>query len=63
MLSVLYWLTEYAIDRITNKKLDDFEIVHQKFIKIFEEEKVKIMLTNLPVMIPIMHDGWKSGAV
>jgi hypothetical protein len=63
MLSVPYWLTGCAIDGITNEKLREFEIVHQEFMKIFEEEEVKMMPTNPPAITPIMHDGWKSGAV
>ena len=57
MLSVPYWLTGYAINRITNEKLLEFEIVHWEFIDIFEEEEVKIILTNPPVITRIMHDG------
>jgi hypothetical protein len=63
MLSVPYWLTGCAIDGITNEKLREFEIVHQEFMKIFEEEEVKIMPTNPLAITPIMHNGWKSGAV
>src|SRR5438045_9067060 len=63
MLSVLYWLMGCSINGITNEKLHEFEIVHQEFMNIFEEEEVKIMPMNLPAITPIMQDGWKSGAV
>jgi hypothetical protein len=63
MLSVPYWLTGCAIDGITDEKLREFEIVHREFLNIFEEEEVKITLTKPPAITPILHDGWKSGAV
>jgi len=63
MLSIPYWLTGCAIDGITNEKLREFEMVHREFMNIFEEEEVKIKPTSRPVITPIMHDGWKSGAV
>jgi len=61
MLSVPYWLTGCAIDGITNEKLCEFEIVHQEFMNIFEEEEIK--MTPMPLITPIIYDGWKSGAV
>jgi hypothetical protein len=63
MFSVPYWLTRCAIDRITDEKLREFEIVHQEFLNIFKEEEVKITLTKPPAITPILHSGWKSGAV
>jgi hypothetical protein len=32
-------------------------------MNIFEEEEVKMMLSNPPALILIMHNSWKSGAV
>src|ERR1700709_1588973 len=32
-------------------------------MNIFEEEEVKMTLTNSPVLTSIMNGGWKSGAV
>ena len=63
MLSVPYWLTGCAIDEITEDNLCEFEKVHQEFMDVFEEEEVKITLTNPPIFTSIMHNGWKSGAV
>jgi hypothetical protein len=63
MLSVPYWLIGYAINKITKENLCEFEIVYQEFMNIFEEEEVKIMLTNPPVLTLIIYNSWKSGAV
>ncbi len=63
MLSVPYWLTGCAIDEITEEKLREFEIVHQEFMNIFEEEEVKMTPKNPLALTSIMHDSWKSGAV
>ncbi|KAH8651802.1 hypothetical protein BGZ60DRAFT_497399 [Tricladium varicosporioides] len=63
MLSVPYWLTGCAIDEITKENLREFEKVHREFMNIFEEEEVKMTLTNSPALTSIMHDGWNSGAV
>jgi hypothetical protein len=63
MLSVPYWLIGCTIDGMTDKKLREFKIVHQEFLNIFEEEEVKSTLTKPPVITPILHNSWKSGAV
>jgi hypothetical protein len=63
MLSVPYWLTGCDIDEITKESLFEFDIVHQEFMGIFEEEEVKMMPTDPPTLTSIMNDSWRSGAV
>jgi hypothetical protein len=39
-----------------NEKLREFEIVHREFMDIFEEEEVKIIPMNPPVITLIIYD-------
>jgi hypothetical protein len=63
ILSVPYWLTGCSINEITEDSLSEFDIVYQEFMDIFKEEEVRITLTDLPLLISIMYNNWKSGAV
>ncbi|KAI0399314.1 hypothetical protein F4802DRAFT_53801 [Xylaria palmicola] len=66
-LAVPYWLTGCAIDDIEGEKLDQFDLVRQEFMHIFEEEeqvtKTKAKASHNVNLSDIMHDMWDSKGV
>ncbi|KAI1351502.1 hypothetical protein F5Y01DRAFT_121139 [Xylaria sp. FL0043] len=66
-LAVPYWLTGCAIDDIEGEKLDQFDLVRQEFMHIFEEEeqvmKMKAKASHNINLSEIMHDMWDSKGV
>lgn len=63
MLAVPYWLTGHGIDEIVGDNLREFDDIRQEFMKIFEEEEVKVALKQKPVLASIMYEGWESDGI
>lgn len=68
MLAVPYWLTGLCLNELVGENLHEFNQVEQDFMKIFEEEEVKIAAmpshdTSGCVLSSVMHRSWESDAV
>ncbi|KAF4620088.1 hypothetical protein G7Y89_g14735 [Cudoniella acicularis] len=63
MLRPPYWLTGESIDTLTDKRLEEFDQVRQKFMQIFEEEERSSCSGNSvnTFRTDIMRKGWAKG--
>ncbi|OBT57788.1 hypothetical protein VE04_01636 [Pseudogymnoascus sp. 24MN13] len=64
MLAVPYWLTGHGIGEIVGDNLNEFDVIQQEFMRIFEAEEVNMASKqHPPVLASIMHEGWESNGV
>ncbi|KAJ5544125.1 hypothetical protein N7494_005404 [Penicillium frequentans] len=58
MIHPPYWLTNQAIDSIS---VGDYENLHAEFMEALAEEESKCSTTSLPLLHPILQQGWGKG--
>ncbi|KAJ5239573.1 hypothetical protein N7468_004192 [Penicillium chermesinum] len=58
MIHPPYWLANQAIDSIS---LGDYKTLHAEFMEALAEEESKNSTTSLPLLYPILQEGWEKG--
>ncbi|KAJ5223800.1 hypothetical protein N7468_008342 [Penicillium chermesinum] len=53
-----YWLNNQGVDSIS---LGDYKTLHAEFTEALAEEELKRSTTSLPLLYPILQQGWETG--
>jgi hypothetical protein len=63
MLDVPYWLTGRAINKLHGDALQEFDVIRQEFMGLFEEQERKITVEHDISLTRTMNDTWESKGV